>query len=80
MYTVNGPLFGQMTTVNKCSKAQERGKFQGNTLYVIFSLQLTNSILKQSGHQIKGGLSASSPALMTEHIERMGLCTVKYWK
>lgn len=34
---------------------------------------------KQSGHQIKGGHSASSPALMAEHTERKSLQSVKYW-
>lgn len=78
----NTTIFGQMNTVNKYTKSQEKGKFQGNTIYVsvILLLKHANSTLKQPGHQIKGGHFASSPALTAEHTEGMSLPTVKYWR
>lgn len=74
----NTPLLGQMTAVINCSIVQQ-GKSLANTVSVIFSLTHANSTAK-SEHQINGGgggHSASSPALMVEHIDRVSQQTVK---
>lgn len=73
----NTPLLGQMTAVINCSIVQQ-GKSLANTVSVIFSLTHANSTPK-SEHQINGGggHSASSPALMVEHIDRVSQQTVK---
>lgn len=54
MHVTNTPHCGQETTANY-SKLRE--KFQVNIIYVIFSLSHSNSSLKESKQQIKGGHS-----------------------